>query len=638
MPETEPQTQQAAAPKVADWKKKFSASEKVMKTEFRPKYALAKSRLRAEHSVKGRGTNKLTHEQVALVYSIGNSFVNSVAFKMPNCNLTAREEVEHETVENTEIKVNDWLKDKKVKKTVKRSIWDAFLGGFGAVFIDYEYDDVEDPQNVLTPGVPPQIDPASGQEIAPGVPPQFGRLVLKNDITITRIRPDLVRFPEGFDFDNYQESPWLGFDVILPIDDIKNHRNWNKKVTEKIEGKKYSALSSKESPKDKGGEGEELYGKISYCLIKPKTALEKMQLLIFCDEYDEEPLDFIDFDKGNVGYPVKFIYFNPLDDDCSYPCGDPWLWESQLNAVDKWWRTVVRHVERSNPKTVYDSGAVDTKEVEKLKSNNDNSFVGLKNKDRRDLRTLFAPMDAPKTQADLDKLYEIARQLLSELSPKSGLSRGAEDAATDTATEAKIIQTGEMIDIDARIDDVKEYIIDIVLDVAGILSKALVAPIPVKKTITAPVDPLDPNSPLEEKEVINEIGSEGFTNKINADADVESMQSQNKDVLRKQLIDALGLFVKLQPMMAQGGINPETKMPVPPKTINVEFWIQRLMETMHIRNIEEGFIELLPQPAVQLGPDGKPLPPGPAGPGQTPETITGAMPQEATEAGLAQAV
>lgn len=617
---------------VLDWVKKFNASEKIMKADFRPKYDLAKLRLRAEYNVKNKNAKKMTHNSVNLVYSIGNSFVNSVAFKMPNCNLTAREEVDHQAIENTEIKVNDWLKDNKVKNAVKRIIWDAYLGGFGARFIDYEYDDVEDPNNILVPGQPEQIDPTSGQVLAPAIPPTFGRLVLKNEITLQRIRPDLVRFPKGFDFDNYQDSPWIGFDVIAPVDEVKNNPKWDSQVSAKIEGEKYSKLSGGESKSSSDNEGDDLYTKVSYCFIKPETPLEPFRLMIFSCKNTDKPLQMIDFDKGTVGYPIKFLYFNPLDDDCSYPNGDPWNFESMSAAIDTWWQKMARHVEKSNPKTLYDMGAIPQQEAQKLKTNNDLEYIGLENKQKRALSELIYEMQRAPVHPDVSRFYEVARQLQSEIAPRSGLSRGAEDKQVDTATEAKIINTGEIIDVEARIDVIKDFIIDIVLDVAGILEKSLQQAVSISRPIKQPMLdetglPTGEMEELDEEEVV-QVGREGFSSKINVDVEVESMQAQNKDVLFKQLMDLLGLLTKIEPILNKNG-----------EMINIPWWLERILETRNIRNIEKGIIPLPPQPMAIDPKTGQPIPVGPApGAGPLPPPVQGAPGMDVREDALAGAV
>lgn len=587
--------------------KRFEASYNLMKKDFAPKYNLAKARMKAELEIKGRGSKRLTHEQVNLTHSIGVNFVNSVYFKSPTCNLTARNDNDYKQVENTEVAVNDWLKDKKVKKVVKRSIWDAYLGGLGAVFIDYEYDDVENENNPIMTKVESYDE--FGEQITEQVQdtdeegnPLFERIELKNQVTIQRIRPDLIRFPEGFDVYDYQESPWLGFECIHDIDFIKSNEAWDAEQREKIEGEAYSKLSTINDKKSNNKASEDKYAKISYHIEKPLTPLDPYVLTIFHAQC-EKPLQVVQFNKGHKGYPIHFLAFNPTDDDSPYPNGDPWNFESQLNAVDEWWKKMVNHVKRSNPKIIYDSGAVEPTEAQKLKSNNDNEIVGLKNKAKRNLRDLITALEKPVMSSDLHRLYEVAREMISEISPKSALSRGAEDAKADTATEAKIMQAGEMIDTDARIDDVSDFIEAIVLDVAGIYEQSYIGTLSLRKE--------DENG-----DAYYEDSIDGFSSNITIDVDVESMQSQNKDVLRRHLLESLQLVGQLNPLIMQAG-----------KQVEPLWWLERLMDTMNIRNIEKGFTDIPLQAPID------PLM------GQNIDEIpSGEMPPEATESAQAQAI
>lgn len=599
---------------VSAWTKKFKASETVMKAEFLKPYQLAKSRLRSDRDIKHRNSRtKMTHENVSLAYSIGTNFVNSVYFKAPVCNLTAREEEEAGKVELTEIQANDWIKDKKLKRTIKRIIWDAYTGGLGVRFMDYEYNDMNG--EVIGFEKMPMVNEATGEmvEVDDKTKPIHNRIVLKNEVVFKRIRPDLVRFPKGFDLDNFQDSPWIGFDVILPISEVKANTDWDENARNAIEGEKYSKLSSVDNDKT-SGDGDDLYAKISYVFEKPQSEMEPFKLTVFCGKYEDLPLKETDFDKGTIGYPIKFIYFNPLDDDYSYPVGDCWLFESQLSAIDTWWRRMVKHVDKSNPKRLYDSSAIADKEVSGLKSNNDLEWVGVVNKDRRDIRSFITDIQAPTTNPDAQILYEVSNQLISKIAPKSAMAQGSPDTQSGTATEAKIIATGDMIDVDARIDDVRGFIEDIVLDYVGILSKSLEAPIDVR----VPEQEAQAGMPGVPSQVV-EADRDSFTGKVTVDVDVESMQPMNKDMHRKQLIDALGLLTKLEPIMNKVG-----------ETINPTFWLTKIMDTLNIRNIEKGIMPLPPMPAMQIGPDGKPIQQqfGPQGQPLKPPQSNGAVPNE----------
>jgi len=583
---------------VEKWISKFKSSEKLMRQEFLFKYLIAKKRLRSEHLVSNKNTDRMSHKQVNLVYSIGTALKNSIYFKSPNVNLKAREEQNHDYVENTEVKVNDILKDLKVKRTIERSIWDAYLGGFGCVYTDYIYDDK--PAGFT-------IDPITGESV-----PTQERIVLENDIYIKRLRPDLVRFPRGFDFYDFQDSPWIGFDIIMPLEEAKEVPNWDQAQRDRLQGEKYSKISKNSDITD---DSEELYVLIHYCFIKPKKKDGKYQLLVFSKSCTS-PLQQVEYSKGHVGYPIKFLVFNPLDDDSPYPNGDPWIWESQLSAVDQWWKVYLNHVKRCNPKTIYDSGKITDKEAEKLKSNNDLEWVGVSNKAGTPISTLFYEKERAQVNQDVTNFFTVSRQLLSELAPKSGLTRGAQDAKPDSATEAKIIATGETIDIEARIDDVRDFIEDIVLDIVGILTQ-----INGTMSVTKTVEVQDPNTGLMvEEEIVQEVGKEGFTSSVIVDVDVESMQAQNKDVFRRQIIDALGMLTKLEPILNRAG-----------KTLNAQFWIEKLMDSMAIRNADQGIMDLQNALGIMNTPQGIP-------PAQEEAAITGERDPLATELGLAQRV
>ena len=604
---TQPEDQNKPAD-VEMWSKRFKQAEKQMRADFLWKYKIANKRVRAETEIKSKNSYKMTHNNVPLAYSIGSNFVNSVYFKSPNCNLTAREETDHIKVENTEIAVNDWLSDKKVKKTVKRCIWDAYKGGAGWRFIDYHYDDI--PSTQQRPG----IDPVTGQPTMQEVPI---RIVTKNEIVLQRIRPDMIRFPKGFDIDNYQDSPWIGFDLIQPIEEVNDNPVWDEEIRVRITGSAYEKLSDKDYS-DTVLDSTDKYAKISYAFIKPKDEMESLKLVVFSQDIKDKPLQEVDWDKGTVGYPIKPIYFNPADDDNSYPLGDCWCMESQFSAVDTWWKKFTRHVERSNPKRIVDASAIGKPELGQLKTNNDLEWVSLTNKDRRDIHTMIMDLPAPQTNPDVSILYQTARQLLDQIGPKSGLMQGAPDMTPGqekkTATEARIIATGDMIDVEARIDDVHDFIVDIVYDVCGILEKSLVQPIPVKR---------EANQTTNTPESISQVGKEGFTSRVNIDVDVESMQAQNKDVLRRQLLDSLKFLVNFEPIMNRTGLTLEPK-----------FWLQRIMETMNIRNVEDGIVPLPPPVlAAPIPPGG--MPPSGVPPQGTPTGSAGIMPPEAIEEGLA---
>lgn len=548
---------------IGKWFQRVAASEKYMRQHFLPKYNLARRRLRSDYGMSVQGKFP-THNSVNLVYSIGNSFVNSVAFKMPEINCTAREDAEVDHVENTEIKINDTFKDKKAKKTAKRIIWDAYLGGFGLSFQDYEYADIESGE--------PMIDSIGQPMIGPDGQPMMGRIVTKNTVTITRIRPDLFRFPKGFSFDTFQDSPWIGFDTILPKDEVMGMKQFNPEVLKNIKGSYFDDLSDRENPKDTKGNDDVLYVKLHYLFEKPSQEGQLYKMIVLTDDDKDTPLLEQDYDKGTVGYPIKSLYFNPVDDDFPYPSGDPWIWEAQISAIDKFWKRLLNHTKRMNRKYIYDKKNVTPTEVQNAKSNEDMEFIGIENKKNQPLAEIFTPVADNPVTGDNYKFYELGRGLLSELAPRSNQSLGSKDDQTDTATQAEIINAGEMIDIDARVDVIREYFNDVALDVAGLLENSLVGQVQI-------------NGKNPDGAQISRTASRGeFTSKLNIDVDTDSMQHVNKDVYRRQMLDLLGQLHMIEP-----DLNND---PRGPKTIDFSMICEKVFQNIGIRGMEKAIIPL----------------------------------------------
>lgn len=568
------------------WFSRIEKSEKVMREKFRSRWILARKRLRSELNTKKQKGDLPSHEQVNLAYSIGINFVNASYFRSPDVNLTAKNEREVEAVENTEIKINEYLKDKMVKKTIKRALWDAYSSGFGAVYVDYEYRDYDSGEPILDSSGQPIVDPATGQV-------QTQRIATKNSPVIKRIRPDLLRFPLGFDFDNAMDSPWIAFEVILALADVKNDETFDVDAREQIKGNRYDKLSDEKQDGPNFSESDDtLYAKIAYVFQKPQREGESFKLLILCKE-SNKPLLETDYDRGHVGYPLHFIIFNPQDDDEPYPCGDVWLFESQLQAVDDWWLRMVNHVRRTHPKWLYLTKHIGKETIQKLKGSQDLVWIGLEPKADMPVANLIQPLQHPELHKDNHILLDASQKFLSEISPSSAQTRGQQQS--DTATEANIINEKEMIDLDARVDAIKDLFIELVRDLAGLYANNMQGNTMIRgKSKTGQI-------------FSREIDKSGFTTAFESpDINVESMTHPNKHVLRMQLERDMQLLA--------GFIEPQLNKSN--KTINFEFFIKKWFELVNIKNADEAIIPLnIRNPNKEhedyvFGdtPDGRPLP------------------------------
>jgi hypothetical protein len=555
------------------WLSRIKASEEYMKKYLLPKWELARKRMRSSMMAKKQAGGYPTHEQVAMLVSICTNYINSVYFKNPQCNLKARDDRESEKVENTEVKINDLFKDKKIKKTIRRVILDAFNAGFGSRYVDFDYQDfqTENPatdemgQPMMQQGA---VDPMTGMPVQN---PIMARMKTANDPVIYRLRPDLVRFPRGFDFDNAHDSPWLGFDIFLTLEDVKKNRNFSENVTANIKGSSFEDVSkpNERSYLTTAGRTDDIkWVRLHYVFEKTGTK-NQFNMLVLCDEVKDSVLQETTWAKGTDGYPIKFLYHNPLDDDETYPCSDAWNMESQLAAVDSWWRTLVNHVKRSLPQVLYDKDRLKGIELQNLKKTEDLQYVGL-SAGGQPLNMLVQMFEKAKMHPDTNLLYTSARQLLSEIGPKSGLGMGNEGATTGTATGDKIIQSNETIDLDGRIDDIREFIIDIVVDFAGLLEKNVQGVVQIQGQLAS-----------SGKEIARETDRSGFTGRINADIDIETMQAPNREIFRRQLMDAFATMKMFERDLAKKK-----------KALDGEWIAKKIAENFGIRNFEKAIVDL----------------------------------------------
>jgi len=545
-----------------------------MKKRFKPRYDLAKKRLRAEYKLAQQSGKLPAHNQVPLLYAIGTNFVNSVLFKNPYINFKARNEQETEEVENVEIKVNDFLKDKKSKKKTRRGAWDGYLAGFMCFYTDWVYEDVDTGEPMMQTvnsidefGNPTQVEqPIIGEDGKP----QTKREIIKNEPMLERIAPNLVRFPRGFDFDTPEDSPWVGFESVVTLEEARKDPKLDQEITAGLEGTAYSALVDKEAYTDNDRSEDMKFVKLFYIFYKSDNPRIPYSLKILCDEKKDKVLHDQPFKKGHVGSPLKFAHWNPLDDDDPYPMGDAWMMESQFAAIDRWWRTYLNHVKRISPKNIYNKRFVTPKEIQKLKSNEDEEWAGVgeSNKDGLPLEKLIHRFQHSPVHQDMTIFSQFAEKVLNRVSPRTSLSLG-EGKSIDTATEANIIQQGELSDLDARVEILVELFKEIGLDLAGLFQNSLQG-----------VTKVEGELPTGEK-ISRETDKSGFTTNLDMDVNVETMQSQNREIFKRQLIDEIiTIDTVIKPALKESN-----------KTIKMEFFAKKYFENIGIRNADQAIVD-----------------------------------------------
>jgi len=292
-------------------------------------------------------------------------------------------------------------------------------------------------------------------------------------------------------------------------------------------------------------------------------------LLILSSENHDAPLRVMEYDKGHTGYPVKFISFNNPDDDSPYPSGDMWIIEPHLRAMDDWFKRMWNHTRRSNPKWLFNIKDIPTETLSKLRSNEDLEWVGIEPKSGRPMGEIVQSMQHPPVHNDNHSFLEVNENLLSRIAPKSSQALGGE-VKKKTATESSIIQANEMIDLDARQEDVLDFTREIIRDLVGLLERNFQGATDIKGKTRQGVSVNRQN-----------VTKAGFTSNVNIDIEIENMQHPNKNVLRAQMIEMTQTLKLFTEDLARKG-----------KAIDGEFFVKKLLELSNIRNVEQAIVDL----------------------------------------------
>ena len=231
------------------WLSRAKTTNRYHRKQMMKKYKQAKRRYNSEIGFTKTLRSKATHTDINILFKDNKDFQSAVFYRNPRIDLTAKSEDEQQirAVENLEQKVNDDIQaNRQVKPLIRSLMTDEYLSGIGVAFIDYEFRSVDAKDEMGNPipipsgeldelGYPLYIQDEEGEPI-------YQQRIIKDDVVVTKIRPENLIRPKNLDLYNYQESPFLGYIEIESIDKLKADDTLNQGLVSKITGKEYSDL------------------------------------------------------------------------------------------------------------------------------------------------------------------------------------------------------------------------------------------------------------------------------------------------------------------------------------------------------------------------------------------------------------
>jgi len=219
------------------WLSRCRTSNKIHRKQIVPKWNTAKARYDGDLASEMGKRNRLQHQDVNFLFKDIEDFNSSLYFKNPEIDLISRDTQDEQkirNIENLQQLVNDDIKDdESLKAKIRASLVDEALSSLGVVYIDYDYRTKEvldeNGEGVPVDGVTDEI----GQ-------PLIQQEEIEQKVNLVKLRPDNVIRPPYQMLYNYQDSPYLGFVDIVPLESVKMDQTLDPAVVEKLKGKEYS--------------------------------------------------------------------------------------------------------------------------------------------------------------------------------------------------------------------------------------------------------------------------------------------------------------------------------------------------------------------------------------------------------------
>lgn len=328
-------------------------------------------------------------------------------------------------------------KSMNVKNELKRMIQDAFMFGraFGKLGFGAEF----------TPAL------LSDGNIAP-VGRRYGRLeyttgIQRNQPWFKRVHPRDIIVPDGLGV--YRETPWVAHQIIRPIEDVIRDKRLSN--TQNLKSDMY--MYRTEDPGSRRRRHDPVEAVTLY-EIRDK----KFDRVLILSEYSDKPhyegADSLTF-QGDI--PIYTFSFNP-DDEYFWSVPDANILDPQQREANETRTQMMTHRRLTVIKFLYEKGAIDINEINKIKSQEIMAAVQVNNLNK--LQFIKSASIPPELQTHLDTVHGDVRETIGFSRNQMGETMPSSDRTT--ATEAQIVQMANEIRVDERRDIVADTLMDIV--------------------------------------------------------------------------------------------------------------------------------------------------------------------------------
>ena len=437
-----------AALTIQEWKDRIRNGQR-----FMSKFAQSNNWSRYKEYYRHRGF-KDGIIPVNLVFSILRSMVPQVYFRNPRVTITARKPgLEADLNARLVQHIDNWLLTQmSVKREIKRMIQDNFFCGIGIGLHGY------DSQFGYSPDL---IDPAGGYSLSQfdssGNRTEYNSAVGPGMPWFLRARPEDVVFPWGST--DKESLEWFALRVFRPLQDLKADKKYtntsdlngtvNKRRT-MPEGGVIIDITDQLSQADDDTKWVELWE-----IHDVKTGAVKALTMDSDSWLRDEPDDL----QVEGGLPIDIVTFNP-DPDYIYGVPDARIIEPQLLELNDIRTQAMKHRRINIIKALVREGALSDEEMQKLKSEDVQAFVIVKD-DTMNIAGAVVPLN-PGVSGILQDLIAQGEVAQGDIRETVGFSRVAQ-GQYQGKTHVSAAETNNVFkSLNIRLDERRDQIADLI--------------------------------------------------------------------------------------------------------------------------------------------------------------------------------
>ena len=396
------------------------------------------------------------------MFSISRTVIPSIYARNPEVYAMVRPRTHPMYGKITTELLNYQIGELKLKREARRAILDAFFCGIGWVKLGFAPALRRKQRKVLNlSGEELDIESALS-EIFGEVPSEEQDQAENMAATqpfIRRVAPRYVIVDPLCT--NMDDCRYIIHRILKTVDQVKRSDRYDKSATEFIQGT--TSVSEAKTLLEVGSRGN---------ISKEKTFADEDLVYVY-EIWDRENNRLITMDSHNIkmytgkllgnskkwpykaeGYPFIPIVFND-DPDRLVGIPDMRVWRNPTQAMNFVNTFQYAHASRGARKFLLEKGLMDDDEIAKLEDGRDMAFAFVNG----DPRSIVPLPDAPMSP-DIYNLREVLRY---ELNNMSGLTENRKGGAGDkTATEATIIESRSQVRDNDRVNQVEDFILNVV--------------------------------------------------------------------------------------------------------------------------------------------------------------------------------